>query len=348
MSLPLATRMAWTFAAMFLCGLLVIAAFAYFEMVVEPTGDEAEPIMQGVMETAVEAVFLVALLSIGGWWLARRALRPLELLANAAERIHEGNLTERIQLAGSATEYEKLTQVFNSMTGRLNASFQRVKQFTLSASHELKTPLSILHLEFERMLDDPRRNEDDRTQFSKHLDEIDRLARIVNGLAFLAKTDSDLIQLFHEPVEMRPLLQSAAEDTTALAAEMEINVGLGQCDEIIWLGDRHSLRQLLVILCDNAVKYNRSGGNIQLSLENLPAGSVLRIENTGGGIPPEDHARVFDRFYRGSSAQADGVDGCGLGLSIAQWIVTKHGGNLSFTSDANRTVFTIMMPGPIS
>ncbi len=336
-SRPVATRLAWSFTLVMVIGLLLIAAMAYYELAVEPSDDE--PPMQRVVEIAGAAAVCVALLSWIGWWLARRALRPAETLAGAADRIDEGNLAEKISLPGSGAEFERLADVFNRMTTRLDASFQRVKQFTLYASHELKTPLSILRAEFEHLVDDPQRSESDREHFARHLDEIERLAQIVDGLTFLAKADANLIPLAKEDVALQPLIAGALEDTAALGAALELTVSVGSNDPVVWQGDRHRLRQLLVILCDNAVKYNRPGGSIVLSLEQHADHSALRVTNTGPGIPEADQSRVFQRFYRGASGLADHLEGCGLGLCIAQWIVAGHGGLLSFTSENDRTEF---------
>jgi signal transduction histidine kinase len=298
---------------------------------------------QGVLEIAGEATACVAVLSGAGWWLARRALRPVELMAEAAGRIDEGNLSERIELPGSGVEFERLAEVFNGMTARLDASFQRVRQFTLYASHELKTPLSILHGEFERLVDDPARSEADRAHFDRLLEEVGRLARIVDGLTLLAKADSNLVPLTKQAVELGPLLAGAVEDMAAMGAGQGIAVSLGRVDPVVWQGDRQRLRQLLVILCDNAIKYNCEGGQVILGVERTGTGSVLRLENSGPGIPEAEHGQVFERFYRGSSALAAGLEGCGLGLSIAQWIATAHEARLGFSSSAGSTVFWVAM-----
>jgi len=203
--------------------------------------------------------------------------------------------------------------------------------------------LSILHGELERLVDGAGRSEADRAQFDRMLDEVVRLARIVDGLTFLTKADSNLVALAKEPVDLRSLVLNAVEDTSALGAERGITATAGRCDEVVWQGDRHRLRQLLVILCDNALKYNREGGSVEVSVEQLEEGSVLRVENTGPGIPAVEHARVFERFYRGAGVQAEGTEGCGLGLSIAWWIAAAHGALLGFESVQDRTVFNVRM-----
>ncbi len=340
-----AARLAWSFAAVFVLGLLMIGAFTYFELVIEPEHETAhESLSQGVTEVAAEALVIVTLLALAGWAFARRALRPAELLADAADRIHEGNLHEPIAMPGGGAEFEKLAQVLNTMRDRLNSSFQRIQQFTLYASHELKTPLAVLRMEFEKLADDPLRPESDRALFASHLDEIERLASLVDSLTFLTKADAKIVSMASEEVDLSALVISAMEDTKALGSERDITVELAQCDAITFVGDRQRIRQLLVILCDNAVKYANSGGSVTMSLAKENGSAILRISNTGPGIPADEQDNVFDRFYRGSSANADGVQGMGLGLNIAQWIVGEHRGTLTFESDANRTEFVVNLP----
>jgi signal transduction histidine kinase len=345
-SRSVATRLAWSFAGVFVLGLMIIAGFCYFELVMEPESEPEmhESLLQGITEVAIEASLSVALLAAAGWWLARRALRPVKLLAAAADRIHEGNLSDAISMPGSGAEFEKLAAVFNTMTARLDASFQRVRQFTLYASHELKTPLAILRAEFEKLVDDPQRSEADRTLFASHLDEIERLGSLVDSLTFLTKADAHLIPLASEPIDLQSLIVSAMEDTKVLGTDASIRVQLVRCDNATVTGDRQRLRQLLVILCDNAIKYNRVGGSITASLEQIAESVHLRISNTGLGIPLEEQSRVFERFYRGSSAKADGIQGMGLGLNIAQWIVHEHRGEMTFRSDDGHTEFLVSLP----
>ena len=344
-SVSVAVRLAWSFAIVFLVGMAVIAGFSYYELVIEPEikPDEHESFVHGIAVVAVEASITVLALSLVGWWFARRAIQPVERLVEAVNQIKEGNLDEPISIPGSGAEFEQLAQVFNSMTSRLDASFQRVRQFTLYASHELKTPLAILRLEFEKLAEDPARGDADRARFATCLEEIERLADLVDSLTFLTKMDARLIALARDPVELKPLLANAAEDTTALGAERNIEVRLARCDDALITGDRQRLRQLLLILCDNAIKYNRQGGWITLSLEAADKRVNLRIANAGPGIPPDEQHNVFERFYRGSSANADGIHGMGLGLNIAQWIVNRHGGTLTFTSQPEHTEFIVRL-----
>jgi signal transduction histidine kinase len=233
------------------------------------------------------------------------------------------------------------------MIGRLSDSFQRIRDFSLNASHELKTPLTVLHGEMESALNDPGCTPANRERTLGYLDEIQRLTRIVDGLTFLTKADSGLLPMAHEPVHLDELVQDAFADAQVLAQPGGLNVELVSCEALMIIGDRHRLRQLLLNLTDNAIKYNTTGGRISISLTRHNNTADLRIGNTGPGIPPEDRERVFDRFYRGSARQSD-VEGSGLGLSIARWIASAHRGTISIREGAGHTtvvqVFLPLMP----
>jgi signal transduction histidine kinase len=349
MKIKLSTRLTLWFAMLLLVALALDTTLSYREMVLESADphafglEEPEPIWWQFGEVMLRSSIPLALLGAGAWWLTRRALRPLETLTDAASRIHSGNLDERIPLTGRGDELDKLTHVFNDMTTRLAQSIDRIREFTLHASHELKTPLAILRAEFGELVDDPGRSHADRERFASHLDELDRLTRIVNGLTLLTRADAQQIKLEREPVALDALVREAGENTHALAEPRGLTVVMDSMPPVQVRGDRHRLRQLLLILCDNAVKYNHVGGKVSFHL--IEQGGIVKVavRNTGPGIPPAEQPRVFERFYRGSSAPSDDIEGCGLGLSIAAWIAREHGGSLTFTSSPEQTEFLLSL-----
>lgn len=347
--MSLGTRLTWWFIALLALALVMVLGLSYRELVMEARhpeefGEAPEPIWWQLAEVAMRAAVPLIVLALGGWWLTRRALQPLHALTEAAGRIHAGNLQDPIPVSGKGDEVDKLTNVINDTTARLAASFDRIREFTLHASHELKTPLAILRADFGELIDEPGRSEADRERFASHLDEIERLTRIVNGLTLLTRADAQQITLERQAIGLDALVREAAENTQALAEPRGVNVVVESLDTTSITGDRHRLRQLLLILCDNAVKYNRAGGNVVFRLVSAGDHADVVIRNTGPGIPTAEQPRVFERFYRGSTAQADEVEGCGLGLSIASWIARQHGGTLTFTSRPEQTEFVCRLP----
>jgi signal transduction histidine kinase len=285
-----------------------------------------------------------ALALAGGWWLMRQALAPVVALTRAAERLNERNLGEQLPRSGSGDELDRLTEVFNAMTARLNSSFTRIREFTLHASHELKTPLTILSGEIETAMRDEQLTAAQRERAASQLEELRRLATIVDGLTLLAKADAGLVQLARAPVRFDDLVRDSFADTQILAQSSGIRVELNSCEETTVRGDAHRLRQLLLNLADNAVKYNARGGSITVSLRRSGDEAEFAIVNTGAGIPADVLPRVFDRFFRGDPAHSS-ADGCGLGLSIAQWIVSAHEGTIRIESvPGQSTTATVRLP----
>jgi signal transduction histidine kinase len=282
----------------------------------------------------------------GGWWLMRKALAPVTALTQAAERIDERNLGERLPRTGNGDELDRLTEVFNAMTARLDGSFQRIREFTLHASHELKTPLTVMHGELETALQEQTLPAPERERLLSQLDEVQRLSKIVDGLTLLTKADAGQISLKLEPLQLDELVRDAFADAQILAKPSDLQVNLAACELITMRGDRHRLRQLLLNLTDNAIKYNQPKGTVNIALRRVDnAVAELTITNTGKGIPPELLPRVFDRFFRGDPAHSSAVDGCGLGLSIAQWIVSAHNGSIKIVSEPSKsTIVTVHLP----
>jgi signal transduction histidine kinase len=281
----------------------------------------------------------------GGWWLMRKAMSPVTALTQAAARAGEGNMRVQLPRTGNGDELDRLTEVFNTMTARLDDSFNRIREFTLLASHELKTPLTVMRGELETALREHGQDPASREHLLSQLDEIQRLTTIVDGLSLLTKADAGLITLNREPLRLDELVRESHADAQILSRPHAVEVELGRCEEVTLPGDRHRLRQLLLNLTDNAIKYNTPQGKVTIDLCRVNGRAELKIANTGPGIPEASQARVFDRFYRGDPSHNSAIEGCGLGLSIAQWIVTAHGGTIRIESRPQQlTTATVCLP----
>jgi two-component system, OmpR family, heavy metal sensor histidine kinase CusS len=344
-------RLTLWYAGILLISLVVMAGVLHYEFTEEqqalrqnrtppdsPWEETGEIILYYGLPTAL-------LLLVGGWSLMRRALAPITALTQAAERIHVNNLKEHLPCTKSGDELDRLTEVFNAMTARLDDSFSRIREFTLHASHELKTPLTVLRGELETAMRDLAATPAQREHFVSLLDEIQRLAKIVDGLTLLAKADAGQVALALEPVQLDELVRDSFADAQILGQPGHLKVELTACEEVLIRGDRHRLRQLLLNLTDNAIKYNRPDGSVAIELHRNGKFAELNIANTGGGISPALLPRVFDRFFRGEPSHNSAVEGCGLGLSISRWIVKVHGGDIRITSELGQmTTVTVSLP----
>jgi len=327
-------RMTMWYCAALLVSIVLILALALDEIREREHGEkQASKGMEEVVEIVVWIGIPAFFLSVGvGWWLMRKALAPVGTLTEAARRVHEGNLNKELPRSRNGDELDQLAAVLNDMTSRLHQSFKRIREFTLHASHELKTPLTILCSEAETEVHDESLSRAERERSTNRLEELLRLARIVDGLTLLAKADSGLIPLASAPVHLDDLLRDSFADTQVLAQASGLTVELTDCEQAMVQGDAHRLRQLLLNLADNAVKYNAKGGSVIMRLQARDGTAELTISNTGPGILPEALPYICERFYRADPAHSHEVDGCGLGLSIAEWIVKVHGGTIHVES----------------
>jgi heavy metal sensor kinase len=338
--------------------LMVMGVLLYYQLVIEPREEahrhhherDEEGVDPDVFEDVTGIVLScgipAALLAVaGGWWLMKKSLAPIASLTRATEKITAQNLGERLARTNNGDELDQLTEVFNSMLARLDDSFNRIREFTLHASHELKTPLTILRGETETVLRENSLSAAEHDRAASQLDELHRLTRIVDGLTLLAKADAGQVALNLETVRLDELVRDNFADLQILAEPHEIKVTLEPCEEVSVRGDRHRLRQLLLNLADNAVKYNQPQGSVTMSLRRAGGMAEFVITNTGKGIPAEILPRVFDRFFRGDAAHGNTVEGCGLGLSIALWIVSAHGGKIQIASTPSQsTIVTVQLP----
>jgi signal transduction histidine kinase len=307
-----------------------------------PEGHALDEASEMFLQVGLPAVIFGLL---GGWWLTRRALSPVKKLTGDIKKIHEHNLREPLSRTRNGDEIDQLTKVFNDTLSRLDDSFSRIREFTLHASHELKTPLTVLCGETETALREDALSSAERERAASQLDELRRLTRIVDGLTLLAKADAGQIALKLEPLRFDELVRDNFADAQILAESHDLQVELTDCEEISVRGDRHRLRQLLLNLADNAIKYNRPHGGVIMSLLKSGDMAQFKIVNTGAGISPEILPRVFDRFFRGNPAHENTIEGCGLGLSIAQWIVSAHNGTIQIESLPSKlTTVTVQLP----
>jgi signal transduction histidine kinase len=340
-------RMTLWYCAALLFSILLILVLALDELREQKRG---ENLSSKGMEELVEILVWVSIPAIplsvaGGWWLMRKALAPVTTLTEAARRVTESNLNSELPRSRNGDELDQLTAVLNDMTGRLHQSFQRIREFTLHASHELKTPLTILCGEIETELHNESLSGPERERSANRLEELRRLARIVDGLALLAKADSGLIALASTPVHFDDLVKDSFADTQVLAQASGLTVEMTDCEKATIRGDPHRLRQLLLNLVDNAVKYNQKGGSVIMGLRARNGRVELTISNTGPGITPDVLPHVFERFYRADPAHNHEVEGCGLGLSIAEWITRAHNGTIQLESRPSQmTTVTVQFP----
>ncbi|MEQ1854160.1 MAG: ATP-binding protein [Chthoniobacteraceae bacterium] len=348
--MTISKRIGLSYVLIAVVSVAIIGWFGYHEFVEERAEFDARGYTDLHRELGPEIVTVaffgaMPLILALGWWWIRHVLSPLDRLTAAVEKIHEHNLRTQLPRNMSGDEVDKLSAVFNSMTTRLDESFRRIHEFTLRASHELKTPLTVMRAHLETALREGQPMPPGQAEWiDGQLDEVKRLTQIVDSLTLLTKADAGLVKLERLPVQLSELVEEAFEDAQALAGPRGVEVTLGECAGAVLDGDRHRLRQLLLILTDNAAKYNRPGGTIAISLRHTGDSAELRITNTGDGITQKAFDRVFERFARGPNAQ-EKTEGCGLGLTIAQWIVHAHGGTIQLIAeDGNRTTALVRLP----
>ncbi len=287
--------------------------------------------------------------ALGGWWLAGRTLRPVEELTQAAERITAQNLDQRLPVPNTRDELGHLTVVFNSMIDRLQGSFEQARRFTADASHELKTPLTIIRGEIESALTDENLPPAQEKVLLNLLEETGRLSAITQGLLLLSRADAGKFVLDLQPLDFSHLVNEMAEDGEILAAQKQVHLEIDTQPDLPVAGNPQFLRQLVLNLLENAVKYNTKGGRISVKLARTQGGAELRVGNTGPGIPPEHVGRIFDRFYRGDAARDARTAGHGLGLSICREIARAHGAELAVAEASTgwtEFVFTIPSADP--
>lgn len=286
----------------------------------------------------------VAVSVLGGWFLAGRALRPVDSITLAAQRIAGGDLTQRIHTT-SKDEIGRLASTFNDMIARIEASIRQIRQFSADASHELRTPLTITKGETELALRKPRAPDTYREVLESNLEEIDRMSRIVDELLFLSRADLGEITMASAPVQLDTVVREIQSQAMVLGNERGIETILEHSEPVQVLGDEWRLRELVLNVVDNAVKYSPPGGTVQLSVTKTDGRAQIGVQDHGIGIAPDEQRVIFDRFHRTDEARAHAQQGTGLGLAICKRIIEAHHGTIDIESAIGQgSRFTISLP----
>ncbi len=296
------------------------------------------------------AVLIALLLTgIGGYLLASRSFVPVVSMSNQAERIGTGNLSERLPVKNERDELGRLAKVFNSLLSRLENSFKQQQRFIADASHELRTPVSIIRTESEVAVGVEERNVSDYRESLEivHL-ESRRLSNIVDDLFLLARSDQGYFSPQIEDVYLDEIISDAIRAVRTLAEKRGIKVNFSKLPEMPLTADRSLLHRLFLNLLDNAIKYNSENGMISINAEEIENFYRITISDTGNGIAADEQSRIFDRFYRSDRQKRNGErvsGGAGLGLPISLWIAQVHRGSLDLErSDSNGSVFCLELP----
>ena len=308
--------------------------------------------LQGLWQVEVLLFPFALLISAGGSAvLVRRSLNPIRHVIATARKIHSGNLRQRLEETSSGDEIQDLAHTLNQMLDRLEASFKQMIQFTADASHELRTPLTVIRGNLElvlrnrAVLDSNPQTAEVHETLAQTLEEAERLSKTVSQLMELTQLDSGEIQLENEVFDLTELVATTADQMKLLAEDKQIPLEVQLSPQVKVQGDRYRLKQVLLNLIDNAIKYCPSGTSIQIRLAPANSGCILEVKDNGPGIRPEEIQRLFDRFYRIDKARSREIGGSGLGLSICKSICEGHGGRIEVESDLGRgSTFRVTLP----
>ena len=318
-----------------------------FAAVAEPLSVIEDGLKQLRRDLFAGVPLVLLLASAGGYFLARKSLAPIASMNSQTQRISAENLSARLDVSNTRDELGQLAGTINDLLARLENSFQQRQRFIADASHELRTPLAVLRGETEVALGRTRSVAEYQESLSLIQDEAERLSRIVEDLFILARQPLNMrAVLTNERVSLNDAVRDCARAAQVLALRKGVRFKLqNESPAIALSGDEELIKRLILNLLDNAVKYTPAGGEISLAVARQNGNAEIVVRDTGIGIPTDDQSRVFDRFFRVDKARARALGGAGLGLSIAQWIVEVHGGEISVASVPGQgSTFTVLLP----
>jgi heavy metal sensor kinase len=282
------------------------------------------------------APILLLVSSAGGYLLSRKALTPVDKITAATRSISIRNLSERIPVTKSRDELQRLAETCNAMLGRLESAVLQIKQFTADASHELRGPLSFTRTVSEVALRNPKLDAQSRAAFEDIVVESAKASELLEGMLTLARADANSFDAPLEQVNLADVVEEVCEMARPIAAQRNINLSVSSVAGLsaTLRGDFASLRRLVWILVDNALKYTTTPGRVDVGLRVAGGSAIVSVSDTGIGISAQDLPRIFDRFYRADPSRSD-VEGSGLGLAIAKWIAELHHAELTVASAEN-------------
>ncbi|APG28528.1 hypothetical protein A7E78_12155 [Syntrophotalea acetylenivorans] len=285
--------------------------------------------------------------AVCGWFLAGRALAPVNNITRAMRKVNADNLNRRLPVGKARDEISRLAETFNAMLANLEESFRKIRQFSGDASHELRTPLTILKGETEVALRWAKHPDEFRKMLESSMEEIDRMGRIIEDLLTLAKSEAGTRSLVIKPFSLSDLLQGVylQANTLGEAKKIKTYLNLEVTEEIRLMGDELRLRQVFLNLIANAVNYTPEGGQVEITLAVVDGEAKVTVSDSGIGIPAEHLPHIFDRFYRVDKARNREDGGTGLGLAIVKSLAEAHGGRVEVASTPGEgTSFTVFLP----
>ncbi|HXG67799.1 MAG TPA: heavy metal sensor histidine kinase [Blastocatellia bacterium] len=295
----------------------------------------------GAIENALRGLLLILSLALpvcvaiaagGGYLLIRRALIPLGEMTRGAERITSRNLNERLPVARTGDELERLAVALNHMIARLDDAFQHISRFSADASHELRTPLTVLRGELEAVAERQPLAQEVRETLGSALEEAERLTKIVESLLAISRLDAGEARMERTRLDLAELAAATTEQMRLLAEDKDISLRYEGAAGVEVEGDRARLKQVVVNLLDNAIKYTPPGGSVRVMVRTDGDRAVLEVRDSGVGIPADALPHIFKRFYRVDKARSRQMGGTGLGLSIVKSICAAHGGRVEAQS----------------
>ncbi|MHB2148019.1 heavy metal sensor histidine kinase [Calditrichota bacterium LG25] len=289
--------------------------------------------------------FSLFLAGFGGFLLTRKLLSPIDRMTEKARRISEENLQERLPVINADDELGHLARTFNKMLERIEKSFARLKQFTADAAHELRTPLTAIQSIGEVSLQENKDAAYYRNVIGSMLEENHRLTQLVDSLLFLSRADCERIKVSKEPFSLFSFIEKTVELIQPLAEEKNQTILLEGDRRLNLTADKNLLREALLNILDNAIKYSGGGTTIRVRFERIRHVTQISVTDQGPGIPVDQQEKIFERFYRVDKARSREIGGIGLGLAIARWTVRAQGGNIRVKSQPEAgSTFIIELP----